>query len=68
MSATDTSSPAVDPVAERRDGLVARLDAAGTGMVELCTVYLGERLGYYDALAAGEPLTSTELAARTVTN
>lgn len=68
MSATDTGSPDSDPIAERRDGLVARLDAASTGMVELCTVYLGERLGYYDVLAAGEPLTSTELAARTGTN
>src|SRR4051794_15258954 len=68
MSATDTGSPALDPIAERRDSLVARLGAASTGMVELCTVYIGERLGYYDALAAGEPLTSTELAARTGTN
>jgi SAM-dependent methyltransferase len=68
MSATDTGSPDPDPIVERRDNLVARLGAASTGMVELCTVYLGERLGYYDALAAGEPLTSTELAARTGTN
>jgi 2-polyprenyl-3-methyl-5-hydroxy-6-metoxy-1,4-benzoquinol methylase len=31
------------------------------------SVYLGDRLGYYQALAAGEALTSTDLAARTGT-
>jgi SAM-dependent methyltransferase len=62
----DTSSS--DPAAARRDALVERLGQAGTGLMELCTVYLGERLGYYEALAAGEPLTSTELAQRTGTH
>jgi hypothetical protein len=47
---------------------VERLDLAGTGLMELCTVYLGERLGYYGALAAGDSLTSTELAQRTGTH
>ena len=68
MSATDTGSPPSDPIAARRDALVARLDQAGTGLLELCTIFLGERLGYYDALAAGESLTSTELAQRTGTH
>jgi 2-polyprenyl-3-methyl-5-hydroxy-6-metoxy-1,4-benzoquinol methylase len=36
------------------------------GALELYTMYLGERLGYYRALADG-PLTSAELAARTGT-
>jgi 2-polyprenyl-3-methyl-5-hydroxy-6-metoxy-1,4-benzoquinol methylase len=35
--------------------------------LELLTVYLGERLGLYRALAAGGPATSAELAARTGT-
>jgi 2-polyprenyl-3-methyl-5-hydroxy-6-metoxy-1,4-benzoquinol methylase len=68
MSTPDASSPSTDPIAARRDALVARLEAAGTDLVELCTLYLGERLGFYDALAAGEALTSTELATRTETN
>jgi SAM-dependent methyltransferase len=68
MSAPDASAATSDPTAESRDALVARFDVASTGLVELCTVYLGERLGYYDALAAGGLLTSSELAARTGTH
>jgi 2-polyprenyl-3-methyl-5-hydroxy-6-metoxy-1,4-benzoquinol methylase len=37
------------------------------GALELYTVYLGERLGLYSALAEGGPATSAELAARTGT-
>src|SRR5512135_1350259 len=38
-----------------------------TGALELLTVYLGERLGLYQALHADGPATSAELAARTGT-
>src|SRR5512135_1406248 len=38
-----------------------------TGALELLTVYLGERLGLYQALHADGPATSVELAARTGT-
>ena len=38
-----------------------------TGALELLTVYLGERLGLYQALQAGGQATSAELAARTGT-
>ena len=37
------------------------------GALELLTVYLGERLGLYQALYADGPATSAELAARTGT-
>jgi 2-polyprenyl-3-methyl-5-hydroxy-6-metoxy-1,4-benzoquinol methylase len=37
------------------------------GALELLTVYLGERLGLYQALAAGGQVTSADLAARTGT-
>ena len=46
--------------------LVERLFGAVLGTMDLHAVYLGDRLGYYRALAR-EPLTSTELAARTGT-
>nr|WP_042180614.1 class I SAM-dependent methyltransferase [Kibdelosporangium sp. MJ126-NF4]CEL14478.1 Bll2645 protein [Kibdelosporangium sp. MJ126-NF4]CTQ88843.1 Bll2645 protein [Kibdelosporangium sp. MJ126-NF4] len=39
-----------------------------TGSLRMYAVYLGERLGYYRALADGGPMTSTELAERTGTN
>jgi SAM-dependent methyltransferase len=68
MSAKDVPSTVADPRVERRDALVARLDAASTDMIELFTVYLGERLGYYEALAVAGTLSSAELAARTGTH
>jgi 2-polyprenyl-3-methyl-5-hydroxy-6-metoxy-1,4-benzoquinol methylase len=37
------------------------------GTFELFSVYLGVRLGFYEALARGGSLTSTELASRTAT-
>src|SRR5579871_3566974 len=47
--------------------LAARLFRDMTGALELLTVYLGERLGLYRALADGGPATSAELAGRTGT-
>ncbi|HEX2300503.1 MAG TPA: class I SAM-dependent methyltransferase [Pseudonocardiaceae bacterium] len=42
-----------------------RLFGAALGAMEVQAVYLGDRLGWYRALAAHGPLTSTELAERT---
>ena len=62
------SATAPDPIAERREALLGRLNDAVTGMYELCAVYLGEQLGYYGALADAETLTARELAERTGTH
>jgi 2-polyprenyl-3-methyl-5-hydroxy-6-metoxy-1,4-benzoquinol methylase len=48
--------------AERRDALVGRLFQAVNGMMDLQTIYLGDRLGLYRALADGRPLTFGELS------
>jgi precorrin-6B methylase 2 len=48
--------------------LADRLFRKMVGALELLTVYLGERLGLYQALYADGPATSVELAARTGTN
>jgi 2-polyprenyl-3-methyl-5-hydroxy-6-metoxy-1,4-benzoquinol methylase len=48
------------------DALVERLFGAVLATMDLHAVHLGDRLGYYRALA-GVPLTSTELASRTGT-
>jgi 2-polyprenyl-3-methyl-5-hydroxy-6-metoxy-1,4-benzoquinol methylase len=50
------------------EALTARLRSDMVGALELFTVYLGERLGLYRALAAGGPATSAELAGRTGTS
>jgi ubiquinone/menaquinone biosynthesis C-methylase UbiE len=47
--------------------LADRLFRDMAGALELLTVYLGERLGLYQALYTGGPATSAELAARTGT-
>ena len=50
---------------ERRDALVGRLFMDAVGAFDLFSVYIGERLGLYRALADQGPLTSTELAEAT---
>jgi ubiquinone/menaquinone biosynthesis C-methylase UbiE len=49
------------------EALAARLFRDMAGALELLTVYLGERLGLYQALHDHGPATSAELAARTGT-
>jgi 2-polyprenyl-3-methyl-5-hydroxy-6-metoxy-1,4-benzoquinol methylase len=51
----------------QRDALAERLFGATLGAMDLFAVYLGDRLGFYRALAE-RPLTSRELADRTATN
>jgi SAM-dependent methyltransferase len=52
----------------QRDALAERLFGAALGAYELMTVHLGDRLGYYRALADGGEATSAELAAATGTH
>jgi 2-polyprenyl-3-methyl-5-hydroxy-6-metoxy-1,4-benzoquinol methylase len=47
---------------ERRDALVGRLFMDAVGAFDLFSVYIGETLGLYRALADKGPLTSSELA------
>jgi 2-polyprenyl-3-methyl-5-hydroxy-6-metoxy-1,4-benzoquinol methylase len=63
------ADPAADTeLVSRRDAFVERLFEATLGAFDLFAVYLGDRLGYYQALADGGPLNSPALAARTGTN
>jgi 2-polyprenyl-3-methyl-5-hydroxy-6-metoxy-1,4-benzoquinol methylase len=48
---------------ERRDALAERLVLNAVGAFDLFSVYLGERLGLYQALADRGPMTPAELAA-----
>jgi 2-polyprenyl-3-methyl-5-hydroxy-6-metoxy-1,4-benzoquinol methylase len=47
---------------ERRDKLVERLFGSALGAMDLLCVYLGDRLGMYQALVSAGPSTSTEMA------
>ena len=48
---------------ERRDALAERLFLNAVGAFDLYSVYLGERLGLYRALADRGAMTPSELAA-----
>jgi hypothetical protein len=63
--ATDGNPP--DDPADAAAAQARRLRHDMVGALELFTVYLGERLGLYRALADGGPATSAELAGRTGT-
>jgi SAM-dependent methyltransferase len=54
--------------AHLRDAFVERLLQATRGTFEIFSIYIGVRLGLYDALAAGGALTSADLASRTGTS
>jgi len=53
---------------QRREALVQRVFGSAIGMMELLSIYVGERLGLYRALAEGGAATAPELAAATGTN
>jgi len=57
----------MDETTDRTQALADRIRANAAGALELYTIYLGERLGLYAALADGRPVTSTDLAERTGT-
>jgi hypothetical protein len=52
----------VDTAAERRDALAERVFNAAIEVADLTTIYLGERLGLYRALADLGEATPAELA------
>jgi 2-polyprenyl-3-methyl-5-hydroxy-6-metoxy-1,4-benzoquinol methylase len=56
------------PNVGRANALHERLFANALGALELYTIYLGDRLGLYRALAQSGAVTSSQLAARTGTN
>ena len=52
----------------QRDAFVERLLQATSGAWDVFTIYMGDQLGFYRALAEAGSLSSEELAARTNTN
>src|SRR5918995_4323586 len=53
---------------QRREALVERVFGSAIGLMELLSIYVGERLGLYRALAEGGAATAPELAAATATH
>lgn len=68
MSQQDTAEQtATEQIAAGTEQFVERLFASASGAIDVYTVYVGDRLGFYDALADAAPLTASELAERTDT-
>jgi SAM-dependent methyltransferase len=60
-------SATVQPSAARTDALVERIFDASIGALEIASIHIGDRLGYYRALHKEGPATPAELAAATGT-
>lgn len=56
-----------DALAQERDAFLERMLQSARGTFDLFGIYIGVRLGFYEALAASGPQTSGQLAARTGT-
>jgi SAM-dependent methyltransferase len=66
MSATQ--QPSGSAITEQRDAFVERLLKSTSGVFDIFTVYIGDRLGLYSALVESGPMTAGELASRTGTH
>jgi 2-polyprenyl-3-methyl-5-hydroxy-6-metoxy-1,4-benzoquinol methylase len=66
MSTPETAS--AEATAARRDAFIERFLQSAAGTFSLFSIYIGDRLGLYRALADEGPATSAELAARTGTH
>lgn len=67
---TTTNDPVTQPTAAEQtaDEVAERLFSATLGAMDVLSVYLGDRLGWYRSLASEGPATPAELAARTGTD
>ena len=66
MSSVESMS--ADAIAGQRDAFIERFLQFASGTFSLFSIYIGDRLGLYRALAEGGPATSAELASRTGTD
>ena len=66
MSSTEMTS--AEATAAQRDAFIERFLQSASGTFSLFSIYIGDRLGLYRALADGGPATPTELASRTGTH
>jgi SAM-dependent methyltransferase len=65
---SSVQSTSADAVASQRDAFIEHFLQSAAGTFSLFSIYIGDRLGLYRALAEGGPATSTELAQRTHTH
>jgi SAM-dependent methyltransferase len=64
---SDANKLSAEEISQQRDAFIERFLGYAAGTFSLFSIYIGDHLGYYRALAEGS-LTSAELAARTNTH
>jgi 2-polyprenyl-3-methyl-5-hydroxy-6-metoxy-1,4-benzoquinol methylase len=64
----NSMTPTIDQQAAQRDAFVQRMLQSTAGLFDIFTVYIGDRLGFYQALATGEWMSSSEVASQTRTH
>src|SRR5688572_818456 len=64
---SESNKPSAEEVAQQRDAFIRRFLEYAAGTFNFFAIYIGERLGYYRALADGT-LTSSTLASHTNTH
>ena len=62
------SGETTETAEQRRDALVERIFESSVGFMELLSIYIGDRLGLYGALADNGEATAAELASATGTH
>src|ERR1044072_1150198 len=65
---TSTCLTTTEEAAQQRDTFIERLMKSAAGVFDIFTIYIGHRLGFYEAMANCDFLNSTELASRTGTH
>jgi len=65
---SSVQSMSSDAIAGQRDAFIEKFLQSAAGAFSMFSIYIGDRLGLYRALAEGGPATSAELAARTGTH
>src|SRR5512134_2368012 len=68
FSMSSVQPTSADAIASQRDAFIDRFLQSAAGTFSLFSIYIGDRLGLYRALAEGGPATSDELAQRTGTH
>jgi hypothetical protein len=68
VSEHQTQEGSVQSPAQRRDALVGRIFSSCIGFMELLSIHVGDRLGFYEALVEDEGATASQLADATGTN
>jgi 2-polyprenyl-3-methyl-5-hydroxy-6-metoxy-1,4-benzoquinol methylase len=65
---SNTLAPTIDQHTEQRDAFIERMLESTAGLFNIFTIYMGDRLGFYNALATQAWMTSTQLAMQTGTH